>query len=367
MTLALAVLPCDACVRRTWLIAALAANIERAARGRRDLHLILALPNADLIAGVGGAGRARVTRALADLDPGAERARTTAASITAICRHDPRFPPALLEMPDAPAILHVAGDPGLLPLGDDAGPSVAIVGARRASPDGLEIARSLARDLAVAGVKVVSGMALGVDSAAHEGALDAGGATLAVLAGGAERPYPARKRHVYRRIVETGAVVSELPVGFTPHRWCFPARNRLIAALAELTVVVEATARSGSLITADFAAMLGRTVAAVPGRVTNPLADGTNSLLYDGAQLVRDARDVLELAVGPGAGTRVPAEPALEPELRAILGHVRNGRTTPGAIAARTGNLAAAADGLVRLELEGRLRRDFSGRYVIVP
>jgi len=144
-------------------------------------------------------------------------------------------------------------------------------------------------------VTVVSGMAMGVDSAAHAGTLEAGGATVAALATGADRPYPARARTLHARIAETGCVVSELPPGFEPRRWAFPARNRVIAALSAATVVVEGGERSGSLITADFAAELGRGVGAVPGAVTARLAAGPHALLKAGAELIRDAADVLDL------------------------------------------------------------------------
>ena len=152
---------------------------------------------------------------------------------------------------------------------------------------------------------VVSGLALGVDSAAHSGAVaDAGSAApVAVLAGGADRPYPASKRQLYAAVREAGAVVSEMPPGMGVHRWAFVARNRLIAALAKIVVVVEATERSGSLTTADLGAELGRTVAAVPGRITCPLAAGTHALLRDGALLVRGTRDVLD-ALGELTGER---------------------------------------------------------------
>ena len=160
---------------------------------------------------------------------------------------------------DAPAVLHVAGDPEVLPAPDEV--AVAIVGARRATPYGLEVARALGRGLAAARVTVVSGMALGIDAAAHAGALEVGGPTIAVLAGGADVPYPRSRPALHRRIVGGGGcVVSEMPPGFTPLKWGFPARNRIIAGLAAATIVVEAAERSGSLITAEFAQDLGRVV-----------------------------------------------------------------------------------------------------------
>jgi DNA processing protein len=245
---------------------------------------------------------------------------------------------------------------------------VAIVGARRGSTYGLEQARGLARGLAAAGLTVVSGMALGIDAAAHVGALEVDGATLAVLACGPERAYPASKRELHRRIVQRGAVVAELPPGTRPRRWCFPARNRLIAALARATVVVEADTRSGSLITATLAGDLGREVAAVPGLVTSPLARGTNALIADGAQLVRGSRDVLELLFG--AEAPAPVEPApldgLPADLRALLQQVGGGCDTVAALTAHGLGVDAVLAGLAQLELRGRVRRGAGGRYVPV-
>ena len=199
-----------------------------------------------------------------------------------------------------PAVLHVAGGlERLLEL--VAADPVAIVGSRRASPYGLDVARSLGRGLAFSGITIVSGMALGIDSAAHAGALDAGRPTVAVLPASADRPYPAGKRLLHRRIVATGAAVSELGPGPGVRRWMFPARNRIIAALAAMTVVVEAGERSGALLTAGLARRLDLPVGAVPGRVTTPQAAGPNALLAGGAGVVRGPQDVLDHLFGAGA------------------------------------------------------------------
>ena len=195
------------------------------------------------------------------------------------------------------------------------------MGTRRASADGLEVARALGRGLAAAGVTVVSGMALGVDSAAHAGALESSGRTVAVLAGGADVPYPPSKARLHQLIAERGCVVGELPPGFVAMRWCFPARNRIIAALAHMTIVVEAARRSGSLITAEIAADIGRDVGAVPGPVTAWRSAGTNALLRDGATVIRDAADALDVAVG--VDRHEAAVLHLEPRLRALLGRGR--------------------------------------------
>jgi DNA processing protein len=250
---------------------------------------------------------------------------------------------------------------------------VAIVGTRRASPEGLEVARALGRGLASAGVTVVSGMALGIDSAAHAGAVESGGRSVAVLAGGADVPYPARKRALHDQLRRHGAVVSEMPPGFRAHRWCFPARNRVIAALADATIVVEAAERSGSLITAELALELGREVAAVPGPVLSWRSAGTNALLRDGATLVRDARDILDLVLGvDGAAVAVAdaqraasAPPVdLPPELASLLSAVDDGRDRISALTADADGAAMVRAGLAELELLGLVRRAPGGRWV---
>jgi DNA processing protein len=300
---------------------------------------------------------------LARFRPDLARARSRTAALEAYCRHDDRYPAALRELGDPPAVVHVRGAPEALQR-LLAGPAVAVVGARRASSYGLEVARALGRGLASAGITVVSGMALGVDSAAHAGALEVGGPTLAVLAGGADVPYPPTKRTLYRRLAATGAIVSEMPPGTGAWRWCFPARNRLIAALGQAAVVVEAGERSGSLITAQIAQQLGREVCAVPGQVTATMAAGTNALLFDGAGLVRDAQDVLDRVLGAGV-MAVPRRDGRElaPPLRRLLEAVSNGRDTLAALATPEGDVEEALVGLAELELQGYVRRGPGGRY----
>jgi DNA processing protein len=212
-------------------------------------------------------------------------------------------------------------------------------------------------------------MALGVDSAAHEGALDAGGPTIAVLGCGADVSYPASKRLLHARLREAGGVISELPPGFSARRWCFPVRNRIIAGLASLTVVIEGGERSGSLITARLARDLGRDVGAVPGHVTHPAASGPNALLYDGAHVVRNAQDVLDLLFGAGARTAPPLRDAsvLAPELRRLRDAVASGRSTPSQLTAAGFALDSALAGLAELEVGGFLRRGNGGEYVVVP
>src|SRR3954471_2453195 len=173
----------------------------------------------------------------------------------------------------------------------------------------------MGRGLGVAGVTVISGLALGIDAASHRGALAGGGAALAVLACGPDLAYPRRHLRLYEEIVDRGVVVSELEPGTQPFQWSFPARNRIMAALAELVVVVEAREASGSLITSPFATQLGRDVAVLPGQVTARVAAGSNGLLREGATLVRNAEDVLDELFGVGVGQREPPVPDPEPEL----------------------------------------------------
>jgi DNA processing protein len=207
-------------------------------------------------------------------------------------RTDPRFPPRLRAIFDPPPTLYVRGAADVEILGRRA---VAVVGARSCSSYGAQVARMLGRELAVAGLVVVSGLARGIDGEAHRGTLEAGGVTVAVLGCGIDRDYPASNAQLSRRIEESGLVVSEYREGVEPAPWRFPARNRIIAGLSEAVVVVEARERSGALITADFALDEGREVFAVPGEITSSLSTGTNALLKLGAAPLTAADDVLDV------------------------------------------------------------------------
>lgn len=358
---------CDVCLRRTALVAMLAPHIEHARRHRRHIAELLALPGADLVSALAGERRHDIERALEAFEPDVARDRAARAGLHVCCRHDQGYPPRLAQTADAPAMLHIAGDDERvtrLCAGDE--PAVAIVGARRAGADGIEVARGLGRGLAAAGVTVISGMALGIDSAAHAGALEVGGPTVAVLASGADVPYPPSKRGLYRAIVRTQAALSEMPPGFQPYRWCFPARNRTIAGLATLTIVVEATERSGSLITAELAQDLGRAVGAVPGPVGAPRAAGSNALLRDGGLVIRHAQDALDEVLGVGVATALTRRGSadLDDELRSLLERVENGADTVGGLARTPSQARAVMAGLAELELLGLLRRGPGGRYV---
>jgi DNA processing protein len=277
---------------------------------------------------------------------------------------DGDYPAALADLDErAPKVMYGCGDRGALRAWDP-GAAVTIVGARRASGYGVGVGEELGRLLAAAGLTVVSGMARGIDAAAHRGALAAGGKTVAVLGGGADVVYPTGERRLYERILERGAAISERPPGTRPEAWCFPARNRLMAALSAFTIVVEAAERSGSLITAREAAGLGRSVGAVPGPVNSWLSAGSNHLLADGAIVIRDAQDVLDSMLGIGARSVRGSGPELEPELDHVLALVELGHTSCDAVASATcAPPQRAAVALARLELLGYVRADAAGRY----
>ncbi len=376
---------CAACLARSWLLARLAGHLDRV--GRR-LESVLELDDAELIAALAGRDERRLRAELAAFAPDAARAECRAAGLAAVCRCDPAYPPALRALSAPPAVLYT-GEPGAGRLGAvTAGATVAIVGARRASPYGREVARSLARGLGAAGVTVISGMAAGVDAAAHEGALDAQAATVAVLAAAPERAYPAGARVLHRRISAVGAVVSELGPGVTVRRWMFPARNRVIAALSAMTVVVAARPGSGALLTARAAADLGRVIGAVPGPVTAPLSSGPHALLRAGARLVTGPEDVLdalgELGPGSAAGWSAagrsaagrngagrsggpPAAPPLQPALAELLAALGDGHELSAAFALAGLDPERGLAALAALELAGRVRRAAGGLYAVVP
>jgi DNA processing protein len=285
------------------------------------------------------------------------------------------YPEPLLDLPEPPAFLFAIGDAGLA-----AGKRVGIVGTRQASSAGERIAHRIAAECARAGAVVVSGMALGIDAAAHRGALDTTGATIAVLGGGADMPYPPTHASLHRRITSSGLVLSEAPPGSHPIKGAFPRRNRIIAALSDILVVVEAGHRSGALITASQALDLGRPVAAVPGPIDSPRNVGTNRLLAAGAQFIATPDDVLQLAgltttrpntataAGQGAAESSADAGACGTSAneRAVMLAVSRGASDPDAIARGTGidprELGAA---LVSLELTGALRVDATGAIVI--
>lgn len=314
-----------------------------------------------------------------------DRARRIGAAI--LTPDDDLYPALLRIAPDPPCVLYVLGDLRAVDI-----LAVAVVGARRATPQGAALAREIGRGLAASGFTVVSGMARGVDAAAHRGALDAAGRTIAVLGSGVDRIYPEEHRDLAAAIARHGAVVSEFPIGTGPLPRFFPERNRIIAALSWATVVVEAAEGSGSLITADLALDAGRLVFAVPGPVGEPNADGTNALLREGALLCRSARDVIEdlapqiveaagrVAGGDGVAggiraaapdrrdqdDRRPARDGLTPDARRVLDLLPAVRGLDADRLAERSGLAAGplAAALLDLELRGLIKSLPGGRYM---
>lgn len=355
---------CPDCLRRSRLLAHLAPYIEKVATGAVGSRSpeLLRLSNEDLAAAVAPKIAEQMLSQVAAVPEGRLVADLLAAQCWACCRHDPRFPVGLHDAADAPWALIGRGDPALLErLEPEA--TVTIVGARRATTYGREVARDLGRDLTAAGLLVTSGLAFGIDACAHRGALDTG-TTVAVLGCGADVAYPASHRSLWRRICEAGLVLSELPPGTGAWRWSFPARNRIMAALAGMTVVVEAAQRSGSLITADLAADLGRDLGAVPGPVNSRGSAGTNDLLAGGACLIRDAQDVLDAMLGPGVRKAGRTGPGLERELLAVLATVDGGAQTCDAVAAALDlSGAEAASSLATLEALGYVSCSLVGVY----
>jgi DNA processing protein len=351
---------CTRCLKRAHLLGELGPRFARIRRRRDRKQLLLALPNRELIRAVAGEDANRLIEQLQAFDADEMRSRLVARGLSATCFHDPAFPAVLTQLPDVPGALFVRGDPARL-ADLAATPAVAIVGSRRASTYALEVAHELGRSLARVGVPVVSGLARGVDGAAHRGALAGSGLTVGVLASGADVPYPPRHRELYRRVAQSGLVLSEMPPGTEPRKWAFPARNRIMAGLAAMTVVVEAAEASGSLITATFAGDLGREIGAVPGRVNAWNAAGSNRLLADGAVTVRHAEDVLDCVFGAGMRSVPPPSPiALDPRSRDVLSAIEAGQSP---VASIDGDIRGVRAALGRLEALGLVRRDGLGGY----
>ncbi len=270
--------------------------------------------------------------------------------IRCIRRRDSSFPSLLAAIHDPPPRLFLRGSADVALLDR---PAIALVGARACSSYGRSVTRSLARDLAAAGLVVVSGMARGIDGEAHRGALDAGGVTVAVLGCGVDRDYPAAHSELARRICEAGLVVSEYEPGVEPAPWRFPARNRIIAGLCRATVVIEARERSGALITSDFALEEGREVLAVPGEITSSLSAGTNALLRLGATPVTCAEDVLEVfGIEPAKAEAV----TLDGVAGALLERLSAGALTADELLRGAGvDSGEGSAALIELELAGRV------------
>ncbi|HYG58049.1 MAG TPA: DNA-processing protein DprA [Symbiobacteriaceae bacterium] len=283
------------------------------------------------------------------------------AGLRLVALPDPDYPVRLRLTVDPPAYFYQAG-----PWKPDNRPAVAMVGTRKPTAYGLAVAERIARDLARAGAVVVSGMAKGIDCAAHRGALEAGGTTVAVLGGGADVCYPREAASIYRAIRATGAVISEQPPGTAPRSQFFPERNRIISGLAHGIVVVEAGEKSGTLITVAQALSQGRDVFAVPGPITSPMSVGPHQLIREGACLVTSAADILEelgfeaLRPEPGA---VP--PNMDPDQARVLGWMGQEPRWAGDLAEASGLAPGQVQSLLTmLELRGLVRQLPGGQYV---
>ncbi|MHB1205000.1 MAG: DNA-processing protein DprA [Rhodospirillaceae bacterium] len=307
--------------------------------------------------------------------PAAEAEFKAAAKLgfTYVSWDDPIYPAPLRAIEDAPPVLVVKGDASIL-----AQPLVAVVGARNATLNGRKFAKLLSSDLTKGGYTVISGMARGIDGAAHEGALAAGGKTVAVLAGGTDVIYPPEHADLYERIAASGAVISEMPPGTGPQAALFPRRNRIISGASRGVIVVEATPKSGSLITARMAADQGREVFAVPGSPLDPRAQGPNGLIRDGATLIQSAGDVLAALppvspdfLMPPTQNLQPIENTIKIPMSAVRREVEAAlSSTPAPVDELVRQCqvspAVLADILLELELAGRLERLPGNRVALV-
>lgn len=370
----------DELERQCWIALAMTPGIG----ARRHKHLVATFGSARAAwlapleelaaAGLGEKGAAGLCTARGDTPEAAAAGATELAEAGAwqvICLPQQEYPALLREIYDPPATLWVKGT---IP----AGPAVAIVGSRRATPYGLRVARQLAEDLAEAGVTVISGLARGIDTAGHRGALAGGGRTVAVLGCGIDQVYPPENAALHEEIADRGALVSELPPGSEPSAGNFPARNRIISGLAAATVVVEAGERSGALITADLAGEQGRDVMAVPGNITSPGSVGCNRLIADGARLVLSAADILDQSalLPPAVRSRGGREAAGEAESQsaetlgdsrwdAVLAAITDCGVSIDEIVSVTGlGTAEILAALTSLQLSGRIEAIPGGRFV---
>ena len=283
------------------------------------------------------------------------------ASCAVIARGEPEYPSSLEDLQQPPRVLYSLGDHRARTLRQDR--TVSIVGTRDATPYGVRVAGDLGAAFARAGVSVVSGLARGVDAAVHRGVLDARGYTVAVLGTGADVPYPVSHRSLHAEIAARGLVLSESEPGAPAYKGCFPRRNRIIAALASLTIVVEAPHKSGAINTATHALDLGRTVAAVPGPIDSPRSAGSNQLLRDGAQFIGSIADALTLL---GLSEQLDSRTGTSGELErvALAALEQSGALTVDALCDRLGWAPRAAlESLGRLELAGLVRPRPDGSF----
>ena len=299
--------------------------------------------------------------ARSQIDPAGELEDLVRKGISVVHPGHPSYPRLLAEISGRPSILYVRGK---LAPADDV--SVAIVGTRRATPYGRQAAERIAAELAQAGITVVSGLARGVDAVAHRAAIEAGGRTIAVLGSGPDVIYPAEHRRLAEQILESGAILSELPPGAKPDAQNFPARNRIVSGMTLGTLIVEAPLRSGALITASFAGDQGRDVFVIPGSIFAQTAEGTNALLRDGARLVRDGADILEdLGLG-GIPVATQSQMALGEDERRLFDALGKEARHIDELAENAGLSAGAASALMlTMELKGLVRNHGAQYYVL--
>ena len=302
----------------------------------------------------------RICQERGAVDVGREISRVKEAGAQVLCLLDREYPSALRRAPNPPPLLYLKGK---LPKGA----AVAVVGSRKASAYGLSAAEKIGRELGEAGVTVVSGLALGIDGAAHEAALAAGGPTIAVLGCGVDVCYPRRHARLAGDVVQSGCLISEQPLGMKPLSHHFPMRNRIISGLSLATVIVEAAANSGSLYTADFALAAGREVLAVPGNISSPTSEGTNALLADGAGPARCAEDIFD-AIGletPERATR--RRERLSEREAAVLQLLGADPLALEDVVQQTGLAAPeVSTTMTLLEIKGVVRRGLDQRYMPV-
>jgi DNA processing protein len=356
---------CAQCRRRSWLLAELSGPLEFCARDRQRLIETLALEDEMLIDALAGRRRAELQATYSALRF-SESAR--GKGVESICRHS-RVYPDTLDGPSAPRTLSVAGGVKKMARLTEA-PMVAIVGSRAASDYGMQVGRGLARGLAASGVTVVSVLSDGVATAVLLGALEAGATPIAVLGSGLEVSPPTRQRALFERIRREGCAIAELPQDCGGRRWGSLASERIPVEMAQLSIVVEAEETEGDLFAARIAKARHRTVAAVPGRVSSPLSRGAHALLMEGASMVRDPQDALELLYASGASAGASRSVAqqgdalLEPWLLAVLERVGAGADTPAKLTRARQDHGETLLALSELELMGLLSRGDGGRYV---
>jgi DNA processing protein len=346
-------------LRLTWIPGLGAAGLRRLLTEFGSPEAVLAASRSSLARHVGDA------LATAIREPAGEAALATAGAWLedpanhVVTLGDAGYPPQLLQIPDPPALLYVKGRVELL-----AGASIAVVGSRNATAQGAANAEAFAQALSEAGLTIMSGLALGIDAAAHRGGLAGAASSVAVLGTGADIVYPARNRALAHELAARGALVSEYPLGMGPLPGNFPRRNRLISGLALGCLVVEAATDSGSLITARLATEQGREVFAIPGSIHSPLARGCHALIRQGAKLVESANDVLEELRLPAAPAAAAMAAIADPAARRLIDALGHDTCDLDTLAARCGFSAAdTAALLTQLELDGRVAALDGGLY----